>query len=46
MINASLNLKFAPLLMTLGPIATLVIEEAENSWMVMLAMATVGGGKL
>jgi hypothetical protein len=32
--------------MTLGPIATLVIEEAENSWMVMLAMATVGGGKL
>jgi hypothetical protein len=33
-------------LITLGPVAMLAVEGAENSWMVLLAITVLGGGKL
>ena len=34
-----------PLIMV-GPVVTLAAEGAENSWMVLLAMIVLGGGRL
>lgn len=45
-INTNLSLKFASSLMILGPMAMLVAQGAENSWMVLLPMLALGGVKL
>jgi hypothetical protein len=45
-INAGLSSKLASPLITLGPVAMLAVEGAENSRMVLLAISVLGGGKL